>query len=440
MSMRLGIGLGLPHVSRAGPAAWIPAGSFDYYVDGIAGSDANDGSSPETAWATFSPLRTAVLSLTTGQIRTAIVRAATYTDQHLSLTNNASPRAEVTVTFEEGTAMVWESEDAPGNGVGAGGTLKVTANGNGCTITGFSPESGNGLGAHGDDAYLIAHDVIVDDADDGVSVHNSSRADVHDCVFRNCTKAAFVHVNSAVFNAYGCTFEGRDGATLGIGGYQNSSSGELVDCIFIPASASQPLRLSQGGAVTATRCRLGTLDTRLELVSDNAVASVNDSFLNAHVDGNRNIAFEGCYGRLTTRQRSGGDISISHCVLVGGASGATDSVLYRNFDGGAGDWNVIDSVLTGYGVAVGHNFGATDAGYFETAGNTVTYCCLHGNSTNMDADIEATSADVSTGVIAADPQIGPADSYDKDDYAVAAGSPCVGAGSDDGDIGFQATA
>jgi hypothetical protein len=131
-------------------------------------------------------------------------------------------------------------------------------------------------------------------------------------------------------------------------------------------------------------------------------------------------------------------MSISHCVLVGGATGLTNSVLYRNFDGGQGDWNVIDSVLTGYGTAVGHNFGATDAGYFETAGNTVTYCCLHGNSVNIDADIEATTADVSTGVITTDPQIGPADSYVKNDYAVAAGSPCVGAGSAGGDIGFQA--
>jgi hypothetical protein len=108
----------------------------------------------------------------------------------------------------------------------------------------------------------------------------------------------------------------------------------MEDCIFIPASASQPLRLSQGGAVTAPRCRLGTLDTRLDLWTDNAVATVNDSFLNVHVDGNRQVAFEGCYGRLTTRQRSGGNISISHCVLVGGATGA-NSVLYRNFDGGS---------------------------------------------------------------------------------------------------------
>src|SRR5690606_3001095 len=113
---------------------------------------------------------------------------------------------------------------------------------------------------------------------------------------------------------------------------------------------------------------------------------------------------------------------------------------YRNFNGGSGAWNVIDSVLTGYGTAVGHNFGATDAGYFETAGNTVTYCCLHGNSVNIDADIEATTADVSTGVITTDPQIGSAGSYDKNDYAVAADSPCVGAGSDGADIGFQAAA
>jgi hypothetical protein len=98
-----------------------------------------------------------------------------------------------------------------------GGTLKVTANGNGCTITGFSPDSGNGLGAH-NSGYLIAHDFVVDDADDGVSAHSTSRVDAHDCVFRNCVKAAFVHVDSSVFNAYGCTFEGRAGASLGIGG------------------------------------------------------------------------------------------------------------------------------------------------------------------------------------------------------------------------------
>jgi hypothetical protein len=440
MSMRLGIGLGLPHVSRAGgTAAWAPDGSFDYYVDGIAGSDGNDGSAPEQAWATFAPLRTAVFNLTTGQTRTAVIRATTHTDQHLSLTNNASPRAEITITFEEGTALVWESESSPGNGVAAGGTLKVTANGNGCTITGYSPNSGNGLGAN-NTGYLVAHDFVVDDADDGVSAHSSSRIDVHDCVFRNCSKAAFAIVDSGIFNAYGCTFEGRLNATLSIGSYLNSSSGELEDCIFTPASQGQTLRLSQGGAVTATRCRFGTLDTHLTLVSDNAVSTITDSFLNMNLDGTVQAALEGCYGRLTTRQRSGGDISISHCVLVGGASGLANSVLFRNFNGGQDDWNVIDSVLTGYGTAVGHNFGATDAGYFETAGNTVTYCCLHGNSVNIDADIVATSADVSTGVITTDPEIGPADSYVRNDYAVAAGSPCVGAGSDGGDIGFQAAA
>jgi hypothetical protein len=193
--------------------------------------------------------------------------------------------------------------------------------------------------------------------------------------------------------------------------------------------------------VTALRCRFGTLDTPVDLWTDNAVATVTDSFLNVHVDGNRQVAFEGCYGRLTTRMRNGGNISISHCVLVGGATGNINSVLYRNFNPGSqGDWNVIDSVLTGYGTAVGHNFGATDAGYFETAGNTVTYCCLHANSVNIDADIEATSADVSTGVITADPKVGHADSYVKNDYAVAADSSCIGAGSDGGDIGFQAAA
>jgi hypothetical protein len=440
MSMRLGIGLGLPHVMRAGgTAAWAPAGSFDYYVDGIAGNDSNDGSSPEQAWATFAPLRTAVSGLTTGQTRTAIVRATTYTDDHLSLTNSASPRAEITITFEEGTAMVWESASAPGNGIGALGTLKVTANGNGCTVTGYSPDSGNGLGAH-NSSYLIAHDFVVDDADDGVSAHSTSRVDAHDCVFRNCVKSAFVHVDSSVFNAYGCTFEGRAGASLGIGQYLNSSSGELEDCIFTPAASDQVVRLSSGGTVTALRCRLGTLDKYVTLVSATAVATITDSFLNVNADGNVNAAFEGCYGRLTTRQRSGGDMSISHCVLVGGATGLTNSVLFRNFDGGQGPWNVIDSVLTGYGTAVGYAFGATDAGYFETAGNTVTYCCLHGNSVNIDADIVATTADVSTGVITTDPQIGSADSYVKNDYAVAGGSPCVGAGSAGGDIGFQVAA
>jgi hypothetical protein len=438
MSMRLGIGLGLPHVSRAGTVApWAPGGSFDHYVDGIAGNDANDGSSPEKAWATFAPLRTAISGLTTGQARTALIRATTYTDQHLSLTNAASPRAEVTLTFEEGAAMAWESEANPGFGIGASGTLKVTVNGNGCTITGYSPGSGNGIGSF-DTAYLIAHDLVVDDADDGASSHLTSRLDVHDCVFRNCGKAGFAAVNTSTFNAYGCTFEGRDASSLGIGAYKESAAGELEDCIFTPSSAGQRLTLSEGGAVSATRCRFGTLSTRVQMVSETVAVTVTDSFLNAYVDGTSLFTFEGCYGKLSTRQRSGGDILISHCVLVGGASGIANSVLFRNFDGGQGGWDVIDTVLTGYGTAVGHNFGATDAGYFETAGSTVTYCCLNGNSTNIDADIEATSADVSTGVITTDPLIGSADSFVKNDYAVAGGSPCVGAGSGGGDIGFQA--
>lgn len=436
MSMSLGIGLGLSDVSRW-TAPWAPAGSFDWYVDGISGDDANDGSSPELAWKTFAPLRTAVTGLTASQVRTALIRSTTYTDDHLSLTNSASPRADVTLTFEEGAALLWQSASAPGNGIAAANTLKVTANGNGCAITGFSPSSGNGLGAN-NSGYLIANDFIVDDADDGVSAHLTSRIDAYGCVFRNCVKSAFAIVNSAVLNAYGCTFEGRAGATLGIGAYLDTSSGTLEDCIFTPIATGQNIRLSQGGAVTVTRGRLGTLSAYVTLLAENATPAINDSFLNLYVDGSYRAAFAGCYGRLTTRQRAGGAISIANCVLVGGASGLTNSVLFRNFDGGQGGWSAIDSVLTGYATAVGGSFGPVDAGYFETAGSTVTYTDFFANTVNVDPDIAATAADVTTGVITTDPQIGPAASYVRNDYAVAAGSPCVGAGSAGGDIGFQA--
>jgi hypothetical protein len=50
----------------------------------------------------------------------------------------------------------------------------------------------------------------------------------------------------------------------------------------------------------------------------------------------------------------------------------------------------------------------------------------------------ATSADLTTGVITTDPQIGSADSFDQADYAIGPMSPCIGAGSGGGDIGFQA--
>jgi hypothetical protein len=421
----------------AGDDGVLVATRFDYYVNAATGSDSNDGLTPATAWATLTQLRTTVNALAAGTAKTAYVSAATYTDQHLAFSNSELTPVQITVTFEAGTALVWNSIASPGDGIGASGTIRVTAYGNGTTITGYSPGSGNGLGCR-NTAYLEAHDFVIDNADDGCSNHTTGEMRVYDCTFRNCTKGAFTHINDSTSYHYRCTFEGRTSATLGIGDFQNNAVVYFEDCIFAPASAGQGVGSGvPTGTAEFVRCRLGTLSTRVSIAATSGGATLTDCFVNATIDGNTKATLTGCYGYLTTRMRNAGIILLDGCIFTNGATGDTDSALHANFDPGSqGSWDAIDTIFTGYSTAIGSGFTATYAGYFTAAGNSVNYCCLFGNTTNFDSDL--TGADITTGNITTDPLIGAGGTYVKSDWGYATGSPCIGAGSGGGNIGFAA--
>jgi hypothetical protein len=111
-----------------------------------------------------------------------------------------------------------------------------------------------------------------------------------------------------------------------------------------------------------------------------------------------------------------------------------DSLRYFTADLGSGNFDVIDSVITGYATGIGGGFNATAGTHWTTATNAATFCNFFNNTTDVDSNITTGVSDN----ITTDPEIGAANTTVKSDYAVAATSPCVGAGSAGGDIGFQA--
>lgn len=411
--------------------------AYDYYVDQANGDDANSGTR-EAPWATLTKLRTTLAALA-GERKSAHVAAGAYVDQHLS-TVNAGDGGVFEITFAPGCSIVWSlGTDASAIQISGGdNTLRVY--GNGLTISGFNAGTGNGLGCF--DATLIAYECHVSDCVDGWSAHGAGVSKVYDCTFADCSKSAFAHVGTSVTEAYRCSFTSAADATLGLG--RADGGGHTFDqCVFVAADSALGRKFDFVASSTLTRCQIGTASLRVDLTAAAAV-TMTDCFVNLYADGNAQAAMVRCYGKLSTRMRDGGNIAADHCVFVGGASGQTASALFRNFDPGSqGDWNVTDCVLTGYtGTAVGNGFGPTDAGYFEAAGNAATYVNYFGNTANIDADLLATSADLSTGVLTLDPELADATaiaagSVDQADYCVT-NAALIGTGSSGGNIGFTA--
>lgn len=418
---------------------------YDYYVDDVTGADSNDGLTPATPWQSLNKLET--IPFSAGDTKRVLVKSGTYdkTSDHFELNNNSAAAAVLDVTFEPGCVMdgTASSISSAQNPIYAQGSQSWTLilQGNGLVIQHYDYNVGGaspqGLGNGGTNT-ILAYDVHVIDCVQGVSSHNSAIIKMYGGTITNCVAQAIAPVDTSRNELYGVTVDQSANAQklADLGG---ATTCLFEDCWFVGAAAGTN-SLEVGGG-TFRRCRMGTLTTRIAIESVDQGGSLEDCYLNAQINGGCTVDMTRCYGKLTTRMHATNNITAEHCVFVGGASGATNSVLYRNSDLNQGTWEFGDCVLKGYATCLGSAYGATDAGYFVAAGNFATYINYFGNTVNVDPDLlSAAGASVTTGVITTDPQIGPANSYDQDDYAVGPMSPCIGAGSGGEDIGFQAAA
>ena len=429
--------LSLGRVTIAGDVSGI---SYDYYVDSVSGSDSNDGTSVSNAWATLSKLDATLLSA--GSTVAVLVAAGTYdtASDYILVQSGASAvtGAVLDVTFKSGCVMDGTNMAGSENGVEASGSNPWTLNlyGNGLTIQNYEvagTNSPNGIGNR-DSATIKAYDITCDGNNDNFSSHGDAPMYLYRCVGRNATKGEFLHVGNAIVYAEDCEFY----PATGINGMATTTGTcEMVNCVIEPVTSGATWGFGDT-IVRGGRIGSSTKSVQIVAATSGSGATIEDAYVHAYIDGNSFVTLTGCFGRLSTRLRNLGNILIDHCVFMDGALGQADAVLFQGYDPGSqGDWNAIDSIFTGYVTAVGSGFTATHAGYFTAAGNSVNYCCTYGNTTNFDADL--TGADITTGNITTDPLLStPGSSYDKADWGYTTGSPCIGAGSSGGNIGFAA--
>jgi hypothetical protein len=309
----------------------------------------------------------------------AHVAAATYTDEDLLYTSVTPTGIDLSITFEPGTVIPW-TQGTDKSCVDAGDDITLRLFGSGLRITGFNAGTGNGLGASATGS-LYAYDITVDDCVDGVSSHDSAYLECHRVTVSDCDKGPWTCISSVTCKAFDSSFTGKSGQT---GNTISSVAGdEFTNCEIIPPGNND--RLVTNGSIF-TNCRVGSLTNSCQI--DGMAATLNDCFVNLYLDGNATVGLTECYGTLSSRQRSGGAITVTRCVLVGPpAASAVDSLRYFTADLGSGNFDVIDSVITGYATGIGGGFNATAGTHWTTATNAATFCNFFNNTTDVDSNI-----------------------------------------------------
>lgn len=431
------------------PASGPPAG-FDYYLSPD-GSDSGAGTISDP-WQTSAKLVTVVNALANGASKTAYVSAGTYGTFYFAPTNTIT----IDVTFQAGTT-VDTTASLTDNGVGSGNTATATFRfGAGCTLTGTGTNGANtpnGVSAATSAQVTVygapegaaeADWLTVTGYADGISSHNTASVTVYRTRVQNNDKGAMVNVNTSTATLVDVVLTGRSGASSGLVAHQSTGAATYTRVQFVPATAAQTVELGRG-AYTLTSCVLGTTSVRVAISNGNAVStedgSFTDCYLNASFDTRSKMTFAECYGKLSMRVRGAntvGDLVMRNCCWVGNASGLSTGFLYANTYTdpswvGIG-YDIRDTIVTGYGTAVGSGFAAAQTTEFNAA-SSLTYCCLYGNTTNYAAGVTGTAQ---TGNITTNPLIGAANTTTQADYGYGPGSPCVAAGFGGGNIGFAA--
>jgi hypothetical protein len=416
-------------------------GGFDRYI-ATTGNDGNPGTAA-APWLTTAPLKTAGAALGAGQRLTAYIAPGTYAGQNIEL-QFTGVGAYLGVTLAPGVIFDFGGGDSSCfNAGGVAGTLEIIGNSaERAIVRGFSVGDGNGVGAFAQ-ATIRVSNLIVEDCVDGASAHDSSSLYSSNCLYRNNSKSPFAHINtSGTVRHENDVFEASASSLLGLGAVQenNAVPPQFINCVLEPFAAGQALGLQSG---LFQNCRIGALDKRVILGNRNTGLASNvvieDSYVHVRAECLDSFTLIRCFGRYSARLSNNGTTGnvLENCVFVGPAiSGSPTSALMAEYDPGSQtDWSATDTVFTGYGTALGGGFNSTLAAYAVAAGNFARNCCLFGNSTNVDASLTAAGFDI-TGTVTANPLLGDADSYVQADYAVGAGSPCIGAGTGGGNIGF----
>lgn len=438
----IGIGLGLG-MTRGGGSSSPYLGlnlTPDYWVDAVNGDDGNAGTSEGAAWASLDNIAAGIL--TASETTVVRVKAGTYDKVTDFVVVSAAPlNSNLIIVFEpeciiDGTLA---AAAGPNNAFEFNGlnNYATTVYGNGLLVRNFQDGSNtlNGFGNR-NNHILNIYNVIVDNLGDGLSGHGNATINAYDSTFRNCTKAAFAHVETCTTNHYRCSFEGRASAVIGIGTNLSSNRAYFENCEFVPATAAQILDRTRCDFV---RCEIGTLTVRVAGTNANDSTYTN-CYTNFSIDTNQTMTLTRCFGKASFRLRSGGGLTMRNCAFSAPASGSTS--VFSDFGGSGIPTTLVveDNIFETATAAAFMAIDATNAGLIVSGSRSFNNNCLSGSAA-YDADLVTADSSnvVRAGSITADAQIGAANTLVMADYAYASGSPCIGAGKGGGDIGFDAS-
>jgi hypothetical protein len=426
--------------SDAATIAVLLAG--DRYISPT-GDDSADGLTRETAWGTVARLNTWIASLNNAT-QTAVIIDGTYAGAGLSLINSNTP-SNLTVEFEPGCLIDTTGSVVKTDGIAVQNLSFYTINLRGAEFVGNNIGSANGIGTVGvcnlvvNGADSLGNKATFHGYDDGLSFHSTGgtvdQITINDCRFYGCLKAAFAHVDTSRGTHNRCIFEGFTGAQLGIG-IQDTTGTEpksiFNDCDFVPISAGQVVGWHR---CALNRCRIGTPSIRAFITAGAAGGSASFS------------QYNNSYMHVVTRTRFIGGSNIFRCfgtiqidsqeALVGGTDTILDHCIFnlcpgfvRRLVDGISPVMATDCVIRNSTSVIGFGFNAHNTNQWNTNGSFIDNCNLFG--TGVLAGIAATV----TNTQSSDPLIGPADTMDQAGWAVQTGSPCIGAGTSGGNIGF----
>lgn len=414
----------------------------DYYLDPVNGNDSNDGTTVGTAWATISRLNTYLAAaVNTLQTKTIVLKSGTYTGVGVLL-NNHTVASQYTFEFEENVTVDTSQQVTAIAGITVQNSVSgflATFNLRAAQFMGNGVGSANGIGTTNNGRLLVngldADDnyAVFNGYDDGISIHgtNDLPSDhiINGCEFTNSSKGAGNIVNSAsaIFN--NCRFIGKTGASLGTFQDLSTATSTLNDCVFENGAAAVGI---------ANRCVFGTPSASVTIATrrnfNNDAIQLTDCFVNTSSDGPGRLNLLRCYGFYGGRIRfdSTHISSFRNCVLKPfTGTKMWDGTFWTdaNWDGGT---NVIENciLLNASGRIV--NYTNTSQRDALNANWIVRNCNLFGS-----ADVQS-GLTISSNNISTNPLIGAANTTIQSDWGYGTGSPCIGAGTSGGNIGFAA--
>lgn len=441
-----------------GKGGGLPAG-YDYYVapSKANADDSNDGSR-STPFATHAAVRTLIDGLGASDDVSIYIEGKVYTGEHLSWTTTAASGAVANIYLGAGYVLDGTGLTTGGINIagGSGWTVNVFALGgigNRGIIRNFLQSSANAIGLTGANNLTVWW-LESTNNEDGVTNHTTGGVlTTHYCKIHKNTRAQVVHAGgTSVHNN-----DEIEGLGAEPGNLITTSAGSTTtfnNVTVIPAGtfgSSSPLgaNVSLGGTVVINGGTWGDIGVKSLWLAGTDV-TFNDAVVDAAFDGNVTVTFDNCSGYLSYRARSGGAQTFTHCDFRGSATnratatfGAGTGLLIDVATLGVSKLDMTDCIITGYsGTAIGAGMDATEAAALvAVSGFQIRNNAFFGNGTNIDADI--VSADGGANIadnITDDPLLSLTPGDDITSWGYRLGSPCIGAGTAGGNIGFATAA